>query len=398
MTVRGVFASHSAIVGDRQNTLSSRILMKGFAGTAPLLALSSGMPEEKVADTNWSWIEDSHISGNAVCTPGQLSTDTTIAVTDSNIWVPNSIIMVEATGEMMFVLTVPSSISITVRRAFAGTTAAAIPALGTLQLIGSAFEEGGGQPSPIQQNGQSFNNFVQIFKNGWAITGTAKAVQYLTGSKLAYSKEMAVGYHAEDIERSFFFGRKGVTAVNGKELRTSNGLVPQLQDYGGIVVSAAYASVGGQMSMAGLRDFMRQIFRKNVKGTPNERIAFTGMGVLFLIQTMAQKDTRYDMTVVETTFGFNITQLNFLGFKLNLLVHPLLSENAIWDKTLYVFHPALIKKKILRPTWSQAFTADNNTNAGVDADSGFIADEMGFELKGADLNGMMTNIQTAVAS
>lgn len=397
MAVRGVFASHSGLVGERQNTLSGRILMKGFAGTAPLLALSSGMSEESVGDTNWSWIEDQHISGNAINAVAMISTDTAMTVNDTNIWAPNSILMVEATGEYLLVTAVASSTTLTVRRGFAGTTAGAIALNGTLQLIGSAFAEGAGKPTAIMQGGQSYNNFVQIFKNGWSITGTAKAVTYITGNKLAQSKEMAVGYHAEDIERTFWFGRKGVTAYNNQELRTTNGIVPQIQDYGGTVVSANVGGAGN-MSLKGLRDFMRLLFRRNVKGMPNERLAFCGDSVLWLIQNMAQLDGTVWIDSKQTEFGFNITNMSNLGHNLKLMSHPLFTENAIWDHSLYVIHPGLVKKKILRRTWTQEFTAGANTNNGVDADEGFIADEMGFELKGAELHGIMTNINTAVVS
>ena len=41
MSIRGVFASHSALPGERQTDLSARVLMTGFAGMAPLLALTA---------------------------------------------------------------------------------------------------------------------------------------------------------------------------------------------------------------------------------------------------------------------------------------------------------------------------------------------------------------------
>lgn len=396
MAVRGIFASHSSIMGDRVSTLSSRILIKGYGGTATLLALSSGMKEEKVTDTNWSWVEDSHISGNTNCPAGATNVATTMVVADPNLWVNNSVVLVESTGEHILVTGV-SGTTVTMRRAFAGTTAAAIPAAGTLQLIGSAHAEGGSAPDPISQSGESYQNFVQIFKNGWAITGTAKAIQYLTGSKLAQNKEQCIGYHSEDIERAFLFGRKGLTVIGGKELRTSNGVLAQLADYGGLVVSANYGGAG-QMSTAGLQNFIRQIFDRVAKGLPNERIAFTSTQVMELIQQMVRKDTRYDLTASESEFGFNIWTLSFLSQKIKFMTHPMMVENATWAKQIYVLHPGLITKRILRPTWTQNFTQDGNTNAGVDADSGFIADELGFELKGAELHGMMTNITTAVAS
>jgi len=399
MAVRGVFASHSSIVGDRVNTLSGRVLKKGWGGSAPLLALSAGMKEDKVSDTSWSWIEDSHISGNGnVGAGGATDSATTLTVVDAGIWTPNSVLMVEATGEHMLILTVPSNTSITVRRGFQGTTPTTIPASGSLQLLGTAFEEGGGKPTPVMQGGDSFTNFVQIFKNGWAITGTAKAVQYLTGNKLAESREQATQYHAEDIERSFLFGRKSVSTLNNKELRTTHGLVPQIEDFGGTVESAAYGSVTGAMSTDGIQDFMMPIFQKNAKGLPNERVAFGSIQILNLLQKMVRKDTQYEVTVKDSEFGFDVTTLSFVGNRLKILTHPLMSENSLWSKMLIVFHPGLIRKRKLRETWTEEFGPQRSNNQGIDAEEGYIGDEMGLEVKGAELSGIMKNIQTSVAS
>lgn len=398
MAVRGMFASHSSIVGDRINTFSGRILQMGYAGTLPLLAMSAGMKEDSVSDTGWSWVEDTHISGNGVVTASTAAGLTTIPVADTTIWTRNSILLVESTGEHLFVTDIPTGNSLTVRRGFAGTTAATIPLNGTLQLIGTAFEEGGGKPDAVMTFGDSFTNLVQIFKQGWAITGTAKAVKYTTGAKIAESKAQATAFHAENLERSFMWGRKSISKLNNKEIRTSHGIIPQIEEFGGIVESAAYGGTAGAMSTAGIQDFMRRIFDKNAKGLPNERIVLTSSLVLNIVQNMVRKDTRYDLTLEDKAFGLDVWKLSFVGNDLKLAVHPLMSENAFWAKEMYVLHPGLIKKRVLRATWSQEFTAGANTNNGVDADEGFIADELGWELKGAPLHGIMRNIQTAVAS
>lgn len=397
--IRGIFASHSGIVGDRVNTLSSKILTSFWAGSVPLLALSAGMKEEKVSDISWSWIEDSHVSGNSAAdATGYASGATTIGIVDSSIWVPNSILLVETTGEHMLVLSVPTNTSITVRRGFAGTTAAAIAANATMQLIGNAHEEGGSRPLAVSQAGASFMNLVQIFKNSWGITGTAAAVAYVTGSKIAENKAQCAQYHAEDIERAFLWGRKSTSSLNGKELRTSNGIIAQIEDYGGRVESANYNSVAGAMSMAGLQEFMRNVFQKSVKGLPNERIAFTSDWVLSLIQQMARKDTQYNLDVTDNEFGFNVLTLNFLGNKLKLMTHPLMSENAYWKKQLYVLHPGLISKRILRPLFTTDYNHDKANNNGEDSMSGTMTQEIGFQVKGAQLQGIMTNINSAAAS
>lgn len=396
MAVRGVFASHSSIVGDRQNTLAGRVLKTGWAGTVPLLALSSGMKEESVSDTGWSWVEDTHISGNGVVTAATLAAATSIPVADTSIWTKNSILLVETTGEHLLVTDIPSNQAITVRRGFAGTTAANIAQNATLQMLGTAFEEGGGKPDAVMQFGDTFTNFVQIFKQGWSITGTAKAVKYQLGDKLADSKQQAMSFHAENIERAFFWGRKSITKVNNKEMRTSNGIIPQIEQFGGIVESAAWGGNAGSMSLGGFKDFMRRIFDKNAKGYPNERISFTSSVVLNLVQDMVAMDTHYELTLQDKVYGLDVWTLNFLGNQLKFAVHPLMSENAYWRKELYVLHPGLIKKRVLRQTWTEEFNAGKANNNGVDADEGYVADELGFELKGAALSGIMRNITTAV--
>src|SRR3546814_19891228 len=54
-------------------------------------------------------------------------------------------------------------------------------------------------PTAVTQQGHPRMNYTQIFRNGWAISGTAKAVKFLTGSKLAHNKKMCASYHAEDM-------------------------------------------------------------------------------------------------------------------------------------------------------------------------------------------------------
>jgi len=397
MAVRGIFMSNQSITGDRVQTFSGRILQHGYGGTAPLLALSSGMAEEQVSDTAWSWTEDQHISGNTTTTTNYNTAATDLTVVDSNIWVPQTILMVEATGERMLVTAVVGNV-VTVVRGLFGSTAQAIANAARLQSIGTAFPEAGGKPAPVTQFGETYTNLVQIFKNGWALSGTAKAVKYAAGSKLAYNKQHAIQYHAEDIERAFIFGARGQAVINNQEYRVSDGVINMISQYGGLVQSAAYGGNAGTMALAGLQSFMRLIFDRQIKGMPNERIAFTSSLVLELIQTMARKDTHYELTVKDTQYGFSVSTLNFLGNKLDMMTHPMFVENATWAKQLLVLHPGLIKKKILRPTWTEEFGAARSNNAGIDAEEGFVAEEIGFHLSGARTMGLMTNITTGVAS
>ncbi len=397
MSVRGIFASHSGIVGERVGDLATRVLMLGYTGTAPLLALSSGMPKESAGDTSYSWVEDSHISGNAAAVGAFNTAVTLIAVDDASIWTKNTIIMNQNTGEYMLITEINSSTSIDVLRAISGTTAANITDGDRLQHVGTAFPEGGGKPEPVTQKGENRTNYVQIFKNGWAITGTAKAVKFHTGSQLAYNRSTALGYHLEDLEKSFIFGRPMVRHVNGQQLRTSAGIAYQIATYGGLIESAN-AGGAGQMNLSGIFSFMRRIFDRNVKGMPNERIAFTGSGVLELIQQMVQKDTQYNITQGEDKYGIKVMKLTGFNGDLTLASHPLFTENTAWGKELHVYHPGLLKKRVLRDSWEESFGANTSNNNGVDSEEGFIAMELGWQAMAVETMGIMRNITTAVAS
>ena len=397
MSVRGIFASHSGIVGDRQADLSGRILRTMPGGMAPLLALSAGMPTERAKDTAFSWIEDSWINGNTAATQTVNSAATQFTVEDTNIWVPNSVIMSETTGEYMLITAI-SGLQVTVIRGLAGTTPAAVTAGDRFQSIGTGYAEGTGKPNPVAQRGHTRTNYVQIFKNGWAITGTATAIDFLTGSQLAQNRQQCLAYHAEDIERAFIWGRKDVRVLNGKQFRLSDGIIAQIEKYGGLVESANANGNAGEMNLLGLHSFMRRIFDRRVKGMPNERIAFTGSGVLELLQHMALLDGVYNIQSGESEWGIRVTKLNMFSGTLNLVSHPMMVDNALWNSQLYVLHPGLIKKRVLRDSWSEEFSPQKMNNNGLDATEGYIAIEQGFELKGAETCGILRNIQTASAS
>lgn len=398
MSIRGIFASHSGIMGERVGDLASRALINGWAGTAPLLALSSGMPKESAGDTSFTWVEDSHISGNTAATAIANSAAGTISVEDANIWVANTIIMNQATGEYMLVTEINSNGTVDVLRGIAGTTANNIAVGNRLQLIGSAFPEGGNRPEPVTQKGENRSNYVQIFKNGWAVTGTAKAVKFHTGSQLANNRMQALGYHLEDLERSFIFGRPMLTHRDGQQLRMSAGIVYQIETYGGLIESASVAGNAGDMNLDGIFNFLRRLFDRNVKGLPNERISFTGSATLELIQRMVRLDTQYNITQGEDKFGIKVMKLTGFNGDLTLASHPLFVENSAWGKDLHVYHPGLLKKRVLRETWEENFGAAQSNNNGKDSEEGFIGLETGWQAQAVQTMGILRNINKAVAS
>lgn len=396
MAVRGIFTSHSNIVGDRVGDFAARVLMYMPQGSAPLLALSSGMQKKPARDQAFSWIEDDHISGATEAAETVNAAATDFDVDDANLWVPNTILLNVATGERMLVTAITGN-NVTVVRGIAGTTADDVTVDDAIHNIGTAFGEGSGKPTPISQRGASRTNYVQIFKNGWAITGTAQAIDWHTGNQLATNRSQCAGYHAEDIEKAFLFGKKGYLQVSNQTVFLSDGVFEQVESYGGVVELAAYNAQAGEMSMAGIMDFMRRIFLTNVQGAPNERIAFTSSQTLLYINHMARMDSTYNLEQVPgDTWGMTVIRIKGINGDLKLLTHPLFDHLGYHH--LLVLHPQFITKRELRPMESHEFTRAKANNSGTDADEGFLLSHLGFEVGGTKTMGVMKNIDTPVHS
>jgi hypothetical protein len=393
--IQGIFMSNQSIVGDRAGDFASAILQINPTGTALMLALSSGMGKTPANDTIFHWYEDSHQSGRSNIVSG--GTTTTITVGDGSMYVPNQVLMVEQTGEIVLVTAITGN-ALTVVRGLGGTTITSVTNAMFTQSIGNAHEEAAGQPTAITQQGSPRMNYTQIFRNGWAVSGTAKAVQYRTGNKVAKNKRDCAMYHAEDMERSMVWGRKHVGTLNNKPFRLTDGIVAQIENHGGTVESATDGVTAGNYSQALLAEFIRKVFRKNIKGAPNERIAICGDIVLSNLNRMAMLDSTYNISQGETKVGIAVTTIQTPFGTLKLMTHPLMNENPLWQKEMYVLHPGAIRRRMLRETFEEGYDQNGRRISAKDADEGLMTTEFGVEVGGAQVMGILRNVNKAVVS
>lgn len=394
MAVQGIFASHQGIVGERMEDFSATMLRINPTGDTPLLGLTAGMPKEVASDVAFTWFEDVHQAGRQTCVSG--GTGTTVVVDEASFYTPNTVLLVEETGEHIFITGIAGN-SLTVVRGLGDSSVVAITNAHHVQKIGNAFEEASSRPTAVTQQGAPRTNYVQIFRNGWAISGTAKAVKYLTGSKLAHNKEMCATYHAEDIERSFIWGKKTITTYNNKQFRMTDGILSQIEQYGGDVRTANTGGAG-QISRGALEDWVESVFKYNVKGQPNERLAFCGNTALKVINRMAWLDGQYQFESKTTSLGVKITEFTTPFGTLKLMTHAMMNESPLWTKEIYAIHPGAIKKRVLRDTFPENYDKHGNGVSGVDADEGAMTSEMGIQAGAARVMGIYRNLNTAVVT
>lgn len=394
MAVQGVFASDQNIAGSRKGDFASALLQTAPTGSAPLLALTSGMQSADASDTVITWFEENHLSGRTTIT-NNAATGTAIVVSDATGIVAGQVLMEEGAGEYFYVESVVQATkTLTVTRGFAGTTVANVDGSGTpvgLQRIGTAFEEGSSKPTSIANIGFPRFNYMQIFRNPWDVTGTAMAVQYHTGDIVAKNKSDAANFHAEDIERSIMWGRKAIGTLNGKPFRTMDGIITQIEADGPNNVVE-----GGNTTKLEVDAFLQNVFSRNIKGKPNERIAFCDNTVVGILNRIAEIAGSTSMNLVpgQTDFGMKITKWMTPYGDISLLTHPLMNESSAWQGDLYVLHPAAIRTRYLRRTHEDTNDRDG-TRAGADADFGVITTEMSCEYKAALTGGLFTGMTTA---
>lgn len=390
MAVKGVFASDMNIAGTERQDLASAILQTEPTGSAPLFALSSGMESSDISSIVATWFEENHISGRTTVT-NNAGTGTSLVLSDATFVVAGVVIFVETTGEYIYVESVASSTA-TVTRGLGGTTITAIDGSVTpvaIQRISTAHEEGSAKPTSIANIGFPRFNYVQIFRNSWDVTGTARAVDYVTGNLTAKNKRDAALFHAEDIERAIIWGVRAIGILNSKPFRTMHGIVNQLS-----------TNVTAQVTNTTWDDidtFLKGIFEVNIKGKPNERIAFCGNTVISVLNKIARLEGVIELMVGQTDFGMEITKWRTPYGKISLLTHPLMNESPNWTKNLIVLHPGAIRMRWLRRTTEDSYERDG-TRAGADADFGVITSELTVQYMAEATGGYYTGIDTAAAT
>ena len=388
MAVKGVFASDSGIVGDPKGDFASVLLTEVPTGTAPLFALSSGMPSRSATDVVINWFEEVHISGRTTTSGAVASTTTTtIPVVDASSYEPGVIVMDEATAEYMFVTAVTAN-NLTVVRGFAGSTAVNVGSGDGIQRIGNANEEGSSPPVAVVNLGKPLFNYCQIFRNTWNLTGTAQAVEYYTGSQAAKTQRDAALFHGEDIERALWFGKLAIGIKNGQPFRTMNGLDS--------LITTNVTPAGATTTWTQLDAFLQTIFSRNIKGKPNERIAFCGNTALAVINQIARLNSTTYIEPGQTDFGMKVSKWVTPYGEISVLTHPLFVESPFWTKDLRVMHPGAFESRWLRKTHEDRYDKDGS-RAGVDADYGVFTSELSFEYHVEKTGGRLTGLTAGLA-
>lgn len=353
-------------------------------GSAPLFAISAQIPTETATNTLHGFFSKTMIFPYAQVNNAAGHTAAAVALTvDSTAtMLPNMILRVERTGENIIINSVDSATQITVTRNVGTIAAAALLDNDFLYQIGTAFEEAATRPTAQSVVPVPISNLTQIFRNTWALSGTAQAVQVIAGdSTEAENRTDCASFHAVDMEKSFIFGQKSQGTRNGKPFRTMDGLLSMLQNvanyppsYNSVVnVFTAGATTNWTQLLAMLDPVFDQA--TDPKGS-SERVLFCGGAAKLVINEIGRLNGTYQLVDGQTNFGLSFSTLTTPRGKFRLIEHPLFNSNPIWSRI------ALI---VDLPTFRIAYLGGRKTKAEEFNTAGLQAQDNGIDAVGGSL-------------
>lgn len=370
-------------------------------GQAPLFGLTSMLPTETALQVEHGFFTKTMLFPSLNLDAAVANaTDTVFTVATTADVLPGMLMRAESTGEVIIVNTILSATQVAVTRGV-GSTAAAIADDVNLYQVGNAFEESSLRPNALQINPVRITNYTQIFRNTWALSGSAQATQVIAGeSTVAESRQDCAAFHAADIEKALFFGTKSQGTRNGQPFRTMDGLRNIILNpayypasYGGVVNNT---TAGSTTNFTQLETALDPVFNQATDPkVGNERVLFVGGAARKVINNIGRLNGTYYIQNGQTSFGLQFGSFNIARGSFRMIEHPLFNSNVAWSKYAIAVDLSTFRVAYLggRKTVPQDFMAEN----GIDAVGGTLTTELTCVVKNPPANAIITNLTAAAA-
>lgn len=304
---------------------------------APLAALTAVMKSEATSDPIYHWfrrVSNTHRFQLAANLSGGDASGTqqnvTIDPAQGNAYgvKAGDVLMVEQTGELLYVVQTPTTDSqIAVLRGFENAASQAVTwnAINInpwLKKIGSAFEEGSAAPDPIGWDPEEASNQTQIFRETYGMTGTGMATVTRTGDVIRENKQDCFEAFNVGMEMAFIFGKKRTTARNNQPLRMTDGVLNMLPADRKISVTTYDAN--GLISMAYWETLFATMFRYG----SSEKMAFCGVSAMLAVTQAVRLNStlQWELGPTEKEYGMDIRRIRTPMGTLVLKIHPIFGQ------------------------------------------------------------------------
>jgi hypothetical protein len=350
-------------------------------GNSPLNALLSMGQSESTNDPSFRNFRDElperrmTVNG-AVASDGTGNETITLDADNENKFaIAGAIVVNAATGEVMHVTADTTGTSLAVTRNVGGT-AHTIADGAELFIAGFAAQEGADTPTAVSFDAVMVENFCQIFRTSFSVTGTMNSTYLRTGDKQDEARVKALKMHMSDIERAMFFGKKDEdNASSAQPRRFTGGLMTSLTNKWD-VGTASSSAINAADGILTEEEFDLALTETIFKFGSNSKIAFVGAKVANHLQQFG-KD-RWQPTQVEGAYGVNLTRYSTFAGDLMVHLHPQFRQIPGMDTAMVIVDFPYLSYRYLEGRDTQLL--ENRQNPGADTEVSEYLTECGLEL------------------
>src|SRR6266404_2027376 len=367
------------------NTLTRDQAAKSFSGMiarfmpmgdAPLFGLTSMLKTETALQFQHGYFSKTMIFPSVILSAQAAIADTVLNVTTTANIIPGMLLRPDgAATEVMLVQGVVGATQLVVLRGVGNTAPAIIPISTLCIQVGNASEEGSGRPLAVSIQTVLQTNFTQIFRNTWAVTGTAAETKMIAGEgNVSESKMDCAALHAADIEKGIIWGQKFLGMRNNQLFHTMDGILSIV----GTLVPANVTTLGATTNFTQLETALDPVFNvRTDQQVGNERIMFVGGVARRILNNIGRLNGTYFLTQGQTEFGLKFSTLNMTRGTFRIIEHPLLNA---WGSAVSYAKMAIV---VDMASFNLAYLGNRKTKAfdivgedGVDAIGGTLTTEL----------------------
>ena len=386
------------------NTLTKDQAAKSFSGMiarfmpmgdAPLFGLTSMLRTETALQFQHGYFSKSMIFPSVTLSAQAAIADTILSVATTVNIIPGMLLRPDgASTEIMLVQGVVGGTQLVVQRGVGNTAPAIIPISTLCIQVGNASEEGSNRPLAVSIQTVLQTNFTQIFRNTWAVTGTAAETKMIAGDgNVSESKMDCAALHAADIEKAIIWGQKFLGMRNNQLFHTMDGILSIVN----FQAPANVTTLGATTTFTQLETALDPVF--NVRSDQmigNERLMFVGGVSRRVLNNIGRLNGTYQLTQGMTEFGLRFSTLNMTRGTFRIIEHPVLNawgSAASYAKMAIVVDMASFNLAYLGNRKTKAF--DIIGEDGVDAVGGTLTTEVTTLIKNPQAFAVLYNFTAA---
>lgn len=393
----GTLASNNFTKDQAAKSFSGMIARFMPMGDAPLFGLTSMLKTETALQFQHGYFSKTMIFPSVTLSVQAAAADVVLNVTSTANIIPGMLLRPDgASVEVMLVEGVIGSAQLVVRRGVGNTAAAIIPVSTLCIQVGNASEEASSRPLAVSIQTVLNTNFTQIFRNTWAVSGTAAETKMIAGDgNVSESKLDCAALHSADIEKALFWGQKFLGTKNNQLFHTMDGMLSIVNSQAPTNVTTLAATT----NFTQLETALDPVFNvRTDQMVGNERIMFVGGVSRRVLNNIGRLNGTYQLVEGMTEFGLQFSTLRMTRGTFRIIEHPLL--NAWGSASSYAKMAVVVDMA----SFNLAYLGNRKTKAfdvvgedGVDAVGGTLTTELTCLIKNPAAFAVLYNFTAAAA-